>query len=113
MHVWAVMYTNTDDDHNALAMIWLEANSKQITGMLYIHGPTPAHSTLLYTTLYYFTLPVTITGYVIEWQARTFTLGLVRAEGPPGLALLAHASVMLAATGAGLGRAVWTLAHVH
>ena len=45
-------------------------------------------------------------------QARTFTLGLVRAEGPPGLALLAHASVMLGATGAALGRAVDTLAHV-
>ena len=45
-------------------------------------------------------------------QARTFTLGLVRAEGPPGVALLAHASVMLGATAAGLGRAVRTLAHV-
>ena len=42
----------------------------------------------------------------------TFTLGLVRAEGPPGVALLAHASVMLGATAAGLGRAVRTLAHV-
>ena len=42
----------------------------------------------------------------------TFTLGLVRAEGPPVLALLAHASVMLGATAAGLGRAVRALAHV-
>ena len=42
----------------------------------------------------------------------TFTLGLVVTEGPPGLALLAHVSVMLGATTAGLGRAVRTLAHV-
>ena len=72
--------------------------------MLYIYNPTltPARSTLVGA----------ITGYVIEWQARTFTLGLVRAEGPPGVALLAHASVMLGATAAGLGLAVHTLAHV-
>ena len=43
---------------------------------------------------------------------RTFTLGLVRAEGPPGLALLAHVSVIRGATAAGLGRAVHALAHV-
>ena len=42
----------------------------------------------------------------------TFTLGLVVTEGPPGLALLAHVSVMLGATAAGLGLAVQTLAHV-
>ena len=64
--------------------------------------PTSSQSTLLST----------ITRYVIEWQARTFTFGLVRAEGPPGVALLAHVSVMLGATGAALGRAVRTLAHV-
>ena len=52
-------------------------------------------------------------GSVIGFQARTFTLGLVLAEGPPGVALLAHASVMLGATAAGLGRAVRTLAHIH
>ena len=46
-------------------------------------------------------------------NTRTFTLGLVRAEGPPDVALLAHASAMLGATAAGLGRAVRTLAHVH
>ena len=45
-------------------------------------------------------------------QARTFTLGLVRAEGPPGLALLAHVSSIRGATAAALGRAVRTLAHV-
>ena len=54
-----------------------------------------------------------ITGNVSASQARTCTLGLVRAEGPPGVALLAHASVMRGATAAGLGRAVRTYAHVH
>ena len=53
-----------------------------------------------------------ITGCVIGSQPRTATLGLVLAEGPPGVALLAHASVMLGATAAALGRAVRTLAHV-
>ena len=53
-----------------------------------------------------------ITGCVIGSQPRTVTLGLVLAEGPPGVALLAHASVMLGATAAGLGRAVHALAHV-
>ena len=42
----------------------------------------------------------------------TFTFGLVCAEGPPGVARLAHASAMLGAIAAGLGRAVHTLAHV-
>ena len=51
-------------------------------------------------------------GYGIGLQARTCTLGLVRADGPPGVALLAHASVMLGATAAALGRAVRTVAHV-
>ena len=44
--------------------------------------------------------------------SRTFTLGLVRFELPPGVTLLAYASAMLDATAAGLGRAVRTLAHV-
>ena len=44
--------------------------------------------------------------------SRTFTLGLVLAEGPPGVALLTHVSVMRGATAAGLGLAVQTLAHV-
>ena len=98
------MPANTDDDSYTLAMTWLESNFKRITHMLYVYNPapTPSHSTLLGT----------ITGYVKALQARTFTLGLVRAEGPPGVALLAHASVMLGATAAGLGRAVRTLAHV-
>ena len=51
-------------------------------------------------------------GYVIGLQARTFTLGLVHADGPPGVALLAHVSIMLGAIAAGLGLAVRTLAHV-
>ena len=51
-------------------------------------------------------------GYVIGLQGRTFTLGLVRADGPPGVALLAHVSIMLGAIAAGLGRAVRTLAYV-
>ena len=42
----------------------------------------------------------------------TFTLGLVLAEGPPFVALLAHVSIMLGATLAGLGLAVRALAHV-
>ena len=42
----------------------------------------------------------------------TFTLGLVLADGPPGVARLAHVGIMLGATAAGLGRAVHTLAHV-
>ena len=53
-----------------------------------------------------------ITGCVIGSQPRTATLGLVLAEGPPGVALLAHASSIRGATAAGLGRAVRTLAHV-
>ena len=69
-------------------MIWL------------IYNPTPLTLTLFYS------------GYVIGLHVRTFTLGLVRAEDPPGVALLAHASVMLGATAAGLGLAVRTLAHV-
>ena len=40
------------------------------------------------------------------------TLSLVRADDPPGVALLAHVSVMRGATAAGLGLAVRTLAHV-
>ena len=43
---------------------------------------------------------------------RTFTLGLVLAEGPPCVARLAYVSVMLGATAAALRRAVRTLAHV-
>ena len=58
------------------------------------------------------TLLGTITGCVVALQARTFTLGLVRAEGPPGVARLAHASAMLGAITAGLGLAVRTHAHV-
>ena len=112
--MWAIMRANTDDDNNALAMFWLESNFKHITHMLYIYNPTPtpSHCTLLYSTLLYSTLLGPITGYVVGLQARTFTLGLVRAEGPPSVALLAHASVMLGAIAAGLGRAVHTLAHV-
>ena len=40
------------------------------------------------------------------------TLGLVLADDPTGLALLAHVSSIRGATAAGLGRAVRTLAHV-
>ena len=54
-----------------------------------------------------------ITGCVIGSQPRTATLGLVLAEGPPGVALLAHASSIRGATAAGLRRAVRTDAHVH
>ena len=42
----------------------------------------------------------------------TFTLSFVRAEGPALIAFLAHASIMLGATAAGLGLAVRTLTHV-
>ena len=45
-------------------------------------------------------------------QARTFTLGLVLADGPPFVALLTHVSIMLGATLAGSGLAVRALAHV-
>ena len=98
------MPANTGEDNYTLAMTWLESNFKRITHMLCIYNPTPtpSHSTLLGT----------ITGYVIGLQARTFTLGLVLADGPPGVALLAHVSVMLGATAAGLGLAVRTLARV-
>ena len=58
----------------------------------------PLYSTILYSV------------YVIGLQARTFTLGLVLAEGPPFVALLAHVSIMLSATAASLGCAVRTLA---
>ena len=98
------MPANTDDDSYTLAMTWLESNFKRITHMLYIYNPTPtpSHSTLLGT----------ITGYVKALQARTFTLGLVLAEGPPFVALLTHVSIMLGATLAGSGLAVRALAHV-
>ena len=43
-------------------------------------------------------------------HVRTFTLGLVLADGPPGVALLAHVSSIRGATAAGLGLAVRTLA---
>ena len=72
--------------------------------MLYIYNPTPTPARP--------TLVGAITRYVIEWQARTFTLGLVRADGPPGGALLTHVSTVLGTTSAGLGSAVRTLAHV-
>ena len=42
----------------------------------------------------------------------TFTLALVLADGPPGVAFLAHVSTVLGAIAAGLGLAVRTLAHV-
>ena len=42
----------------------------------------------------------------------TFTLGIVRADGPPDFAFLAHVSTMLGATAAGFGLAILTLAHV-
>ena len=54
----------------------------------------------------------TIAGSVRASQARTFAVGLVRTEGPPGFAVLAHVSSIRGATAAGLGRAVRTLAHV-
>ena len=57
--------------------------------------------------------PALDSGYVKQSPARTFALGLVRAEGPPGVALLAHVSSIRGATAAGLGRAVRTDAHVH
>ena len=63
----------------------------------------PSHSTLLGP----------IMGCVTWLQARTFTLGLVLVEGPPGVALLAHISSVRGATAAGLGLAVRTQAHVH
>ena len=46
----------------------------------------------------------------MDWL--TFTLGLVLAEGPPGVALLTHVSAIRGATAAGLGLAVRALAHV-
>ena len=76
--------------------------NKASSGYIYIPTSTPCDSNPLGTT----------TGNVTASQTRTFTLGLVRAEGPPDVALLAHASVMLGATAAELGRAVRTLAHV-
>ena len=48
-----------------------------------------------------------------DLYTRTFTLGLVLAEGPPGVALLTHANTILGATAATLGLAVHTLARVH
>ena len=42
----------------------------------------------------------------------TFTLGLVLADSPPAVAILAHVCTMLGAAAAGLGRTVRTLAHV-
>ena len=42
----------------------------------------------------------------------TFTLALVLAESPAGVARLAHVSAVLGAAAAGLGLAVRTLAHV-
>ena len=47
-----------------------------------------------------------------EVYARTFTLGLVRADSPPSVALFAHVSTRLGASATGLGLAVQTLAHV-
>ena len=67
--------------------------------MLYIYNPTAIASQF------------TLLGK-LRVTLRTFTLGLVLAEGPPGVALLAHVSVMLGATAAGLGLAVQTLACV-
>ena len=89
-----------------LALPCLRAKLKWVTAVLYIYTTTttltPFESTLLGT----------IAGYVIAWQALTFTLGLIRAKGPPGVALLAHVSVIRGTTAAGLGRAVRTLAQV-
>ena len=81
-------------------MTSLASNLKQITRTRYIYDANPTLPTLRYS------------GYVIGSQLRTRTLGLVLAEGPPGVALLAHASVMRGATAAGLGLAVHALAHV-
>ena len=72
--------------------------------MLCIYTSTPTPFPLYSTTLY--------SRYVLGLQARTVTLGLVLADGPSGVALLAHVSAMLGATAAGLGLAVRTLAHV-
>ena len=92
------MPANTDD--NTIATVWLESNVKRITHMPYMYNPTPLN------------LLGTITGCVIGLQGRTCTLGLVLAEGPPGVARLANVSSIRGATVAGLGLAVRTHAHV-